>query len=463
MRPMHADDKMLTAQPLVRRLGVPAVLFLTLSVTTPASSLFVIVPGMLQTAGTGALWAFAIAALVCVATAYVYAELSSAWPSAGGEYVMVAHTLGPAAAFVMLGVNVFNNLLFPPVAALGVSAVLASAVPHLPQVPTAMAVIAFGTAVSLLNIRLNAWITGMFLLVEVAALGSVAWLGLDHARFPLTFMVAHPMMAAGGSLAPSSMTAIGLATTIAIFALNGYGVAVYFAEEMHEAPRQISRAILLALWLALLFEGLPVAASLMGAPGLHELITAEDPFGLLVRARGGNELAHFVSIGVTVAIINAVIAAILATARFFYGTARDRSWGRPLDRWMAAVHPRFDSPWVGTLLVGGVGLVCCLLPLSFLLLLSGAGLIVIYAGIALAAIAGRRSGATDHAPFRMPAYPLWPLLTLAALVYVSWTNWLDIAEGRPALMATAAQMLASLLYYQLVLSRRGTWVVHRPN
>src|SRR5947209_7720324 len=117
--------------------------------------------------------------------------------------------------------------MFPPVAALGISAVLSFVIPNLPQIPTAMLVLALGTAVSVLNIRLNAWITGMFLLVEVAALGTVAWLGFAHAQLPLALMVAHPLMAAGTSLAPSSITSIGVATTIGIFALNGYGVAVY--------------------------------------------------------------------------------------------------------------------------------------------------------------------------------------------------------------------------------------------
>ena len=107
---------------LTRSLGVVGVLLLTLSVATPASSVFVIIPGMLQEAGTGAIWATVAAALVCVATAYIYAELSSTWPVAGGEYVMVAQTLGPLAGFVMLGVNVFNNLIFLPVAGLGIRA-----------------------------------------------------------------------------------------------------------------------------------------------------------------------------------------------------------------------------------------------------------------------------------------------------------------------------------------------------
>ncbi len=106
---------------LDRSLGTAGVLFLTLSITTPASSLFVIVPGSLQIAGTGALLALAVAGVVCLATALIYAELSSAFPVAGGEYVMVGQTLGPGAGFVMLGVNACNNLLFPPVAALGVA------------------------------------------------------------------------------------------------------------------------------------------------------------------------------------------------------------------------------------------------------------------------------------------------------------------------------------------------------
>ncbi|MEX7335933.1 amino acid permease, partial [Pseudomonas aeruginosa] len=88
---------------------------------------------------------------------------------------------------------------------------------------------------------------------------------------------------------------------------------------------------------------------LVGVPDLHATLTADDPFGLLVTLRSGTTMANWLSIGVVVAIVNAVIACILACARFFYGTARDGSWGRPLDQWMTQVHPKFGSPWVGTL------------------------------------------------------------------------------------------------------------------
>jgi amino acid transporter len=448
--------------PLVRSLGVTGVLFLTLSVATPASSVFVIIPGMLQVAGTGAIWAMILAGIVCVATAFVYAELSSAWPVAGGEYVAVAKTLGPLAGFVMLGVNVFNNLFFPPVAGLGISAVLATIYPGLPEVPIAIAVVAASTLVALLQIRINAWVTGLFLAGEVLALVAIVALGWSDVVRPFGMLLSAPVMPQMGALVPASPAAIGLATSIAIFALNGYGAAVYFGEEMREPSRLIARAILASLVLTLLFEIVPTVAVLMGAPDLHALFTADDPFGLVARMRGDGWMADVIAIGVVIAIVNAIIACILACARFFYGTARDRSWGRPLDAWMTRIHPRFGSPWVGTLIVGGVGVACCFLPLTLLLVLSGTGLVAIYAGIAVAAMVGRRTGATDHARYRMPLYPLAPVITLVALAYVVWTSWLDLEEGRPGLIMTAAQIAGSAAYYWFVLRRRGDWYVHVP-
>ena len=446
---------------LTRSLGVLGVLFLTLSVTTPASSVFVIVPGMLQVAGTGAVWATLIAAVVCVATGYIYAELSSAWPVAGGEYVMVAHTLGPMAGFVMLGVNVFNNLIFLPVAGLGISEVLSGVLPGLPQAPTAIAVVAGCSLLALLNIRLNAWITGLFLLAEVATLVIVSACGLIEAqRSPVAFLT-DPVMAGAGGVTPATFTGIGLAASIAIFAFNGYGAAVYFGEEMHEAPRRIARSVMLALVFTLLLEGLPLVAGLVGAVDLRAFVSSPNPFGVLVTAVAGPKVSGAVALGVALAIVNAIIAWVLACARFFYGTARDGSWGRPLDGWMTLIHPRWQSPWAGTLIVGAVGMALCFLPLRLLEVWSGAGLIAIYAGVALAAVIGRRTGATGHALYRMPLYPLAPVVTFVALALIAWAAWLDPAEGRPAILATLVQVAIAAGYYWLVLRRKG-WTAVVP-
>ena len=451
-----------TPPPLARSLGVAGVLFLTLSVATPASSVFVIIPGMLQVAGTGAVWALILAGIVCVATAFIYAELSSAWPVAGGEYVAVARTLGPTAGFVMLGVNVFNNLLFPPLMGLLVSDILAVIIPGLPQVPIAIAFVAAAMLLALLNIRINAVVTGLFLLIEVIVVVVVLALGFGDRTRPIIDFLTHPVVAQGAALVPASIASIGVATSIAIFAFNGYGAAVYFGEEMHEAPRLIARAVLASLALTLILVGIPVVAALAGAVDLPALLAAPDPFGLLIRTRGNDGIASWVSVGVVIAIFNAMVACILACARFFYGTARDGSWGRPVDRWLVAIHPRFHSPSTATIVVGLAGIACCFLPVALLTILSATGLVAIYAGIALAAIAGRRSGATAHAQYRMPLYPIAPVLTLVALAGVVLVSWFDPEEGRPGLIVTAIQIAGSIAYYRLVLRRRGAWRVHIP-
>lgn len=439
-----------------RSLGVPGVLFLTLSATTPASSVFVIVPEMLREAGSGALIAMLLAAIVCVATAYVYAELSSAFPVAGGEYVMVGRTLGPLAGFVMLAVNLVNNLLFPAVIGLGLSDVLSGVLPGLPVIPTAIAMVALATLAGILHIRLNAWITGVFLAVELLALAAIVALG---AAEPVRSLFAAPVVATDAGLAPASPVSIGLATTAAIFALNGYGLAVYFGEEMHEAAAKIARVVLVAAGLTIAVELLPLAAAIAGAPDLRRLFTDADPFGWFARTRGGDWLADALAVAIALAILNAAIAGILAYSRFFYSTGRDAIWGKALDPWVTNIHPRLGSPWIATLAVGAVSCAACFVPLRLLLVLSGAGIAVTYLGIALAAIVGRRTGTTDHADYRMPLFPLAPLVTILALALVFWASWLDTETGRPGLIATAVQMLLAALYYALVLRRRGAWEI----
>ncbi len=59
----------------------PRALLLTLSSITPASSVFVIVPGVVTQAGTGAFLSMAAAALLAVPIAFIYANSPPPFPS----------------------------------------------------------------------------------------------------------------------------------------------------------------------------------------------------------------------------------------------------------------------------------------------------------------------------------------------------------------------------------------------
>jgi len=447
---------------LKRSMRVIGTLLLTLSAVTPASSVFVIVPGAITQAGSGAFLSMAAAAILAIPIAYVYSELASAFPIAGGEYSMVGRSVGAAAGFATFGLTITSNMLAPAVLALGASTYLAVVVPDLNPIVVGMTIIAATTVLGILHIRTNAWVTGVFLLLELLALAVLAVLGFLDVKRSLWEIITHPVVVSQSALHPTPLAAIGVATSVSIFAYNGYGAAVYFAEEMHEAPRLIARTILWALVITVVTELVPLTAVLMGAPNLQALLGSASPFSDFITAVGGYALSVVIGLSVALAILNAVLATLLQNARFFYSTGRDGTWHPRINDAFLVTHDRFNSPWIATLAAGISSMAMCLLGLQWLLVITGTGIALIYAAVCIAAIAGRTTGTTKHAVYRMPLYPFWPVLGLLALAYVFYTSAIDPDIGRPSLLINSVVMVVALAYYGLRVRRKGNFAFRDP-
>ena len=438
-------------------------LLITLSSVTPASSIFVIVPGIVAQAGTGALLSFVAAAFVSLLIAYVYAELSSAFPLTGGEYAIVGRTLGPLAGFIILGVNMIVLLLNIAVVALGLGSYINIVLPGTSVVMDGVGCVIFTTLCAILNVRTNALITGAFLMLELLALVVVTILGFINPARPWLGLLTHPVyLDPLGHLAPTPVGVIGLATSVSIFAFYGYGNAVYLGEETHDAPRHVARAVLWALVISVVSQALPLAAALHGTPDLKTMFASDNMFVEFVHARGGSALGNVINLSVALAIINADIAVVVLVSRMLFSSGRDKVWPAAVNRLLTRVHPRFESPWVATLLTGILACLLCFVSLDLLLVITGTTIVVVYGSLCLAVIAGRRSGSTDHAFYRMPFYPWPPVIALIVLAYVIYTNCLDPKVGQPSLVAAVVIMMASAAYYKFVLRRRGVWVLHEP-
>jgi amino acid transporter len=170
------------------------------------------------------------------------------------------------------------------------------------------------------------------------------------------------------------------------------------------------------------------------------------PLEYFIDATSNHTLYTIMSIGIVLAILNAVIAIVLAAARILYSSARDRAWPGPVNQWISFVHPRFKSPWLPTVFIGALGAVQCLaVSLTTLVNLTGASLVADYALIAIAALVARPVGATAHSSYKMPFWPLPPLLALASLSYV-FTQ-----QTRALLEATLITMSIGLVYWAVVI------------
>jgi len=447
---------------LKRSMRVTGALLLTLSAVTPASSVFVIVPLVFAQAGTGAFVSMAAVGLVSLLVAYVYAELSSAFPIAGGEYSMVGKTLGPAIGFATLALTAVGNMLSPAVFALGAATYIGALVPGLDARAVAIAIIVSTTLMGVLHIRTNAWVTGGFLMLELLTLAVLSVLGFWHAHQALPALLFHPLALSAGALHPTTLSMIGFSAATSIFAYTGFGSAVYFAEEMHEAPRLVARTIMLALVVTVVTELIPVTAVLMGAPDVKALLGSADPFSYFVLATAGRALNVAISLGIALAIINAVLATVMQNGRFFYSTGRDGTWHWSINDAFTRTHARTNSPWAATLASGATAVAMCFVSMKYLLVLTGTGLVFVYMALCLGVLIGRQTGASAHAAYRMPLFPLVPIVALLALGFVVYASWLDPDTGFWSLIMNAIVIALSLAYYKFVLVRRKAWALSGP-
>jgi amino acid transporter len=247
---------------------------------------------------------------------------------------------------------------------------------------------------------------------------------------------------------------------VGLFAYDGYGSAIYLAEEVRDVRTRLVRAVLWALAVTTVAEMAALAAVLVGAPDLMGLLAAGD--GMIAdfaTHAGGADLSRLIGGGVALAILNAVIALVLMTGRQLYATGRDGVWPAAAGRLMTAVHPRFGSPWLATLVAGALSAGLCLLPMRLLLTLSGSGVTLIYAALSVACLLNGR-GRASAPGWRLPLWPAPPLLALGLLVVFAASSLKDAALSFAVSLACAG---ASAAYYVLVLKPRGGWRLRGPS
>jgi amino acid transporter len=457
------DDPPKAAAHLKRSMHGVGALMITLSGLSPTIGVFVVGSDVIHQAGSGAVLCFLAAALLGVAMAAVYGELVSAFPETGGEYTIIGRTLGPTLGFSALGLNLANFTIAQALSGLGIVTYLRGVFPNASPAPVAVALIVAVSAIAVLRVRLNALVTGAFLGLEVASLVLLTALGLLHPHRAVLVSVMHPLtLGQGGHLVTASLAIMGTAAAGAIYAFDGFGGVVALGEELHDAPRRVAPVIFWALGLAAMLELAPVLAVILGAPDLKVLIAAEAPLPAFIETVGGPWLGTIMSLAVALAIFNAMIALALMAGRQLFSTGRDQVWPESVNAALTQLHSRFNSPWIATLVMGGVSILWCLAPLSLLVTIIASITIATYAGLCVSVIVGRRTGSTRHTACRMPLFPAAPILALIALAGVAWASFGDAEVGRPGLIITLVIVACSGLGYRFLLAPKGTWAFRGP-
>jgi amino acid transporter len=302
------------------------------------------------------------------------------------------------------------------------------------------------TVTAVLDVKSNALVTGIFLALEIVAAIVVTVLGLTHLQRGPGELIAPHVASAGGGLEPFTLGILISGLAVGTFVVNGFGTAAYLAEEVIDPRRNVARIVFGSLALGAVVILVPTITTVLAVGNLSDLATGN--FSEFVHQWGGHGIGMAVNVAIAIAILNAVIVMVLQNGRVVFASARDRSWPAPVNEALTRLHPRYNTPWVATLAIGIPGAVLAYaVNIESLLGITSVIVSAMYVVLALAALRVRRQP-TTVAGWRMPLWPLPPLLVVVAVGYALF------GASRSDVIVTGVILALAAAYYVLYLARR---------
>lgn len=452
---------------LHRKLTPFGALLLTLSCLSPVFSVYGPGSDVLQHAGTGAGVLFLIAIGAAAIWAMVYAELGSAYPYAGGDYVGVGSILGSAAGFASLALWALVILPINAFLADMVATYLAEVAP-VPQMAVAYLALFLAAGAALLAVRAGAMLTGAFLAISLLTVLALVIAGLWHPAGNFIAVLTHPRIPdAQGHWLPVATGALALGAVNAAFATAGGNQAIAFGEELIDPHRNTGRVILIACLTGAAAIALPVIVVAWSASAHPEVFRGSAPLSAFVTSIAGPAAGKALSAVVALAVFNALIAQLLFASRLLFSFARDGIFPSRVNAALGRVDPVSGVPRFATIIVAVGSMLCCLVSAHVLLVFMSGLIVYALALVSVAVLVGRIRGQTGAPGFwRSPFFPLVPVLGVALALAFAAADWEDPEAGRPSLLLLGALLLAAVGWYHLVLRRRpGGWaprVEHAP-
>ena len=408
-----------------------------------------------QYAGPGIMISFVITGLLCAFVALCYAELASALPVSGSAYSYTYASMGEGAAWIMglllfleyglasatvavgwsgylvslLGDNLGIHIPAALTAAPGVlvknaaGTVVATGLVNLP----AMIVVAMVTTLLVVGVsesaRVNNIIVAIKLTVVIAFIGIGAfyvnphlWSPLIPAQIPAPPPGTHMdfwsqigralvNIVSGNSHSRYGMEGVVHAAAVIFFAYLGFEAVSTAGAESKNPARDMPIGILGALVICTILY-IATSAVLVGIVPYASLDNPA-PIAVAVNQIGLPWFAVLVKIGALAGLTSVVLVLMYGQTRIFYTMSRDGL----VPRALAAVHPRFKTPWINTLIVGGI--VCCatgFLSLDVLGDVTNVGSLTAFALVCITVIYLRVSSPSLERPFKTPLYPVTPIM-----------------------------------------------------
>jgi len=256
---------------------------------------------------------------IAMCGAFIWAELATRFPEAGGQYVYLREAYHPSVAFVygwglllvtqtggMAAVAVIFASYFRALTGLGWS-----------DGVVATTVLLALTAINCMGARAGSNVQSVLMLLKIGAIAALVALGFALGGGSLR---SGPLLAQPVSF--GLLKSIGSAMVPIAFAYGGWQTATFVAGEMRDPRRDLSRGLLLGVAAVV---GLYLAVNLaclrvLGPAGLDATtIPASDVMRIALGERG----AQWIAVGIVISTLGFLSQSMLTAPRVYYAMARD--------------------------------------------------------------------------------------------------------------------------------------------
>ena len=395
---------------------------------TVGTGIFFVLQEAVPDAGPAVIVAFLIAGLAAGLSALCYAEMASSIPVSGSTYSYAYHALGELiamgiAACVLLEYGVaasavavgwsgyFNELLDKTIGVTIPESLSYSPIPYdgtngMLNLP-AIVLVGLCTLLLIRGASESAKVNTVMVLIKLSVL--VLFIAIGLTAFQVDRF---------DNFWASGSAGISAAAGTIFFSFIGLDAVSTAGEEVRNPQKALPRAIIGALLIVVTIYVL-VAIAGVGAQPLEEFSSPEQESAglsvILEDITGTAVPGTILAAGAVISIFSVTLVTLYGQTRILFAMGRDRM----IPDKFAEVSPRTLTPIFNTVVVGVVvAIIAGFVPSDYLWDTVSIGTLIAFSTVAIGVLVLRRTQPDLERPFKVPGYPVTPILTVAACVYV---------------------------------------------
>jgi len=427
-----------TPTALPRRLTLVQLILLGVS-STLGTGVFFVMAETVPIAGPGVVLSFVLAAITAGLTALCYAEVACRLPVSGSSYTFTYITMGEGMAALVAACLILEWGIAGAAVSVGWSSYLNELVFSLSnhEIPLALRASPFISNVSGLVIGSGSyfnlpavvlvWLCTLLLLRgsrESASLNTILTITKVLVLVLFVLMVLPVFKTQNFEpFLPHGMDGVGAAAAVVFFSFVGLDAAVNASEEAINPQRNLPIAIIGALMIVTTVYVM-VAVSCLGVqPAMAFIGRSAGLAAILQQATQSTWAGIMLAAGAVVSIFSVALVSLFCQARIYFSMARDGM----LPERLARLDPHTFCPRASTLLSALlVTPLAALLPSHILWGMVSMGTLVAFIAVAASLMLLRHQNPTTATAtektttshFKVPFYPITPLASIGACLYL---------------------------------------------